>query len=94
MSPLCAECSISFIKNRSNQKYCSLECCKFANNKKILERYNRNKTVHTLIRKCQQCSKKLSRYNKGVLCFSCDKAREDEIKIDFLKSLGFEYIDE
>jgi len=94
LNSLCAECSADFIKNRSNQKYCSLKCCKFANNKKILERYNKNKIAHVLTRNCKQCSKKLSRYNKSVLCFSCERSREDEIKIDFLKSLGFEYIDE
>lgn len=73
--------------------YCKKECCNAATNKKLIEKYHKEKErKKDKNRKCLVCSANLSRYNSSEICHSC-QAKEVELqKIKLLKELGFEYI--
>ena len=89
----CVWCGELFIKRRPNMVYCKKECCNAATNKKLIEKYHREKQRKAeKNRKCSQCSRILSRYNSDDSCHAC-QAKEVELqKIKILKELGFEYI--
>lgn len=88
---LCDWCSIEFISTRANQIYCTNECCKYATNKKILERYHANKDKKRNKPEYCECGSKLSKYNHSDECHSCQLKKEDSKRIDLLKTLGFSY---
>jgi hypothetical protein len=71
------ECSKKFIPKTYNGVYCSVECRKFATNKKLLEKYYINKENKTKKRICAtpSCSTVLSRYNKEKICEQCKTER-------------------
>lgn len=73
--------------------YCKKECCNAATNKKLIEKYHREKErKKKKDRKCSVCNSNLSRYNSDETCHAC-QAKEVELqKIKLLKELGFEYI--
>lgn len=89
----CAWCGELFTKRRPNMVYCKKECCNAATNKKLIDKYHREKKRKTeKHRKCESCEVNLSRYNPDDTCHSC-QAREQELqKINILRELGFEYI--
>ncbi len=73
--------------------YCKKECCNAATNKKLIEKYHKNKKrKEDKNRRCVLCKSNLSRYNSDDTCHAC-QARESELKkINILRELGFEYI--
>lgn len=73
---ICAnkECAKEFESKTHNQKYCSDECCRVATNRRIMEKYYEKKAIRNgAVRQCNKCNTKLSRYNQGSLCSSCEK---------------------
>jgi hypothetical protein len=73
---ICAnsECKKEFESKTHNQKYCSDECCRIATNRRIMEKYYEKKAIRNgAFRQCKKCNTKLSRYNQGNLCSSCEK---------------------
>lgn len=90
----CQWCSVKFDATRANQIYCKQECCKLATNKKLIEKYHKNKSKKTLDARTCECGAKLSIYNKDKTCYSCQSRRADEKRLDVLKRLGFDYIQE
>lgn len=73
---ICAnkECAKEFNAKTHNQKYCSDECCRVATNRRIMEKYYEKKAIRNgAHRTCKKCSTKLSRYNQGNECSSCEK---------------------
>ncbi len=89
----CAWCGELFTKRRPNMVYCKKECCNSATNKKLIEKYHKEKArKNNKDRKCFICKANLSRYNSNETCHAC-QAKETELqKIKLLKELGFEYI--
>ena len=72
---ICAnkECSKEFNAKTHNQKYCSDECCRIATNRRIMEKYYEKKAIRNgALRNCK-CGNRLSRYNVGSLCSTCEK---------------------
>jgi len=82
MSNLCAyePCGKEFDRKTHNQKYCDAECCRKATNERIMERYyeKRDARSGSIERKCQRCSKKLSRYNENAHCGACSSLKKPE----------------
>lgn len=75
--------------------YCKKECCNAATNKKLIEKYHKDKALkNKKDRKCSSCASNLSRYNKDDTCHACQAREQDLQKIRLLRELGFEYIDE
>lgn len=73
---ICAnsECKKEFESKTHNQKYCSDECCRIATNRRIMEKYYEKKAIRNgAFRQCKKCNTKLSRYNQGNMCSSCEK---------------------
>lgn len=92
---VCLECGKSFTASKSNQIYCQSECTRKASNKKIIERYHATKAIKSSNdRKCKECSSKLSKYNDDNICNPCKQGKKELGRIDLLRKLGFEYIDE
>lgn len=89
----CLWCGVLFTKRRPNMVYCTKECCNRATNKKLIEKYHKEKErKKQKNRKCEVCNSNLSRYNSDEICHSC-QARETELKrMKILKELGVEYI--
>jgi hypothetical protein len=91
---VCLECGNGFTASKSNQIYCKSECTRRASNKKIIERYHASKkSKANLNRKCK-CGAKLSRYNEDIICNPCKQSKKELDRIDLLRKLGFEYIEE
>lgn len=91
---ICLECGGKFTASKSNQIYCRSECTRKASNKKIIERYHATKKLKANTdRKCE-CGAKLSRYNEDSVCNPCKQGKKELGRIDLLRKLGFEYIDE
>lgn len=92
----CAWCNIEFEARRSNQIYCTSECCKKSTNQKVINRYHENKKrLEGAERLCEKCDSKLSRYNSNKLCYICQESEKDKRKVQTLIALGFfEYIEE
>lgn len=68
------ECAKEFDAKTHNQKYCGDECCRIATNRRIMEKYYEKKAIRNgAYRACKKCDAKLSRYNQGNLCSSCEK---------------------
>jgi hypothetical protein len=68
------ECGKDFEPKTHNQKYCSDECCRIATNRRIMEKYYEKKAIRNgAFRQCTKCKTKLSRYNQGNLCSTCEK---------------------
>lgn len=73
--------------------YCKKECCNAATNKKLIEKYYKDKQRKSeKNRKCSQCNSHLSRYNSDDVCHACQVKEVEQQKIKILKELGFEYI--
>jgi len=67
------DCEVDFQPATHNQKYCSAECCRVATNRRIMEKYyDRRDQRQGKARYCSKCSGKLSRYNDGNVCSSCE----------------------
>lgn len=86
---ICAfdECKKEFEPHRHNQKYCSSECCKYATNKRIRDKYyETKKRLSGQMRVCVRagCNTILSRYTEGDTCGKCLSqdvtAEKDELK--------------
>lgn len=90
----CLWCGDEFTASKSNQVYCKTECTRKASNQKIIERYHAAKALKTNERLCESCSAKLSRYNEDSICSPCQQNKKELERIDFLRKLGFEYIEE
>jgi DNA-directed RNA polymerase alpha subunit len=89
----CAWCGELFTKRRPNMIYCKKECCNAATNKKLIEKYHREKQRKIeKNRKCSVCRSNLSRYNSEEVCHACQAKEQDMQKIRILRELGFEYI--
>jgi len=73
------ECFNLFIPAVHNGIYCSPECRKAATNKKVLERYYRNKdkkaNMKKRVCKSRTCKTILSMYNKEDICETCKNKR-------------------
>ena len=68
------ECAKEFEAKTHNQKYCGDECCRVATNRRIMEKYYEKKAIRNgAYRPCTKCGSKLSRYNQGSLCATCEK---------------------
>jgi hypothetical protein len=68
------ECAKEFEAKTHNQKYCGDECCRIATNRRIMEKYYEKKAIRNgAYRPCKKCGSKLSRYNQGNLCATCEK---------------------
>lgn len=67
-------CDIEFEASTHNQKYHDAECCRVATNRRIMEKYyDRRAQRQGKIRYCTSCeTTKLSRYNDGKICSSCE----------------------
>lgn len=89
-----SECGKTFEKTRTNMVYCCIECSRAATNAKLLARYHNRKRLRSLVRKCNGCEQKLSRYNRSEICYSCQNKKENQERIDLLARLGIQYIDE
>lgn len=73
--------------------YCKKECCNAATNKKLIEKYHRDKQRKIQKnRECSSCKSKLSRYNSDDTCHACQVREQELQKIKILRELGFEYI--
>jgi len=72
---ICAnkECAKEFEAKTHNQKYCSDECCRIATNRRIMEKYYERKAIRNGALRVCKCGNRLSRYNNGNLCSSCEK---------------------
>lgn len=90
------DCGESFTATRANQVYCKSECTKKASNQKIIDRYHENKALQRakIGRECGECGSRLSRYNDDDICNPCQRSKKERSRIDFLRSLGIEYIEE
>jgi hypothetical protein len=73
-------CDNQYEKNTHNQKYCSRECLREASNAEIMKRYHERKSRRAKgsTRTCANCTARLSRYNDGILCFSCGEKKETQ----------------
>lgn len=67
------ECAKEFDAKTHNQKYCSDECCRIATNRRIMEKYYEKKAIRNGALRTCKCGGRLSRYNTGNLCASCEK---------------------
>lgn len=90
----CLWCGGQFTALKANQVYCQSECTRKASNQKIIERYHAAKALKTIDRYCDTCDAKLSRYNDDLICSPCKQNKKELERIDFLRKLGFEYIEE
>lgn len=90
----CAWCENEFEARRSNQIFCQPTCTRAAANKKIIENYHASKRKRTEVRTCDDCGARLSKYNDDDTCSPCRIKRRDEERIDLLRRLGFEYIND
>src|SRR5688500_1385180 len=89
----CVWCGELFTKRRPNMVYCKKECCNAATNKKLIDKYHREKDRKVQKnRKCSVCASNLSRYNSDEICHACQAKAQEAQKIKILKELGFEYI--
>jgi hypothetical protein len=91
---MCLWCGDKFTASKSNQVYCKSECTRKASNQKIIERYHASKALRVSERYCDSCQSKLSRYNADTICNPCKQNKKELERIDFLRKLGFEYIEE
>lgn len=71
---LCSWCDTKFAPAVSYQIYCSEQCRNAATKEKIVERHKilKRKKRFGKIRVCRSCQEKLSVYNDGPLCDSCE----------------------
>lgn len=90
----CEWCGESFTALTANQIYCQSVCTRKASNKKIIENYHAGKNRMIRERKCQECQSKLSKYNEEEICNLCQQGKKEMGRIEFLKRLGFDYVDE
>jgi hypothetical protein len=90
----CLWCSDEFTALKANQVYCKSECTRQASNQKIIEKYHAAKKLKTFDRFCSNCSGKLSRYNNDSICNLCKQNKKEFERIELLRKLGFEYIEE
>lgn len=81
-------CENEFDKRTHNQIYCSTECCHVETNKKMKAAYHERVAIQRgKPRYCSQCEiTKLSRYNTGKICGSCENANKQN-NSDFLNRL-------
>jgi|ERR1044072_3120360 methylphosphotriester-DNA--protein-cysteine methyltransferase len=91
---VCAQCGGSFTAVKSNQIYCKTECTRRASNDKIIERYHANKSLKIKERRCDSCDSILSKYNDTDTCSPCRQGKRELQRMELIKKLGFEYIDE
>lgn len=72
----CAYDGKEFVRRRPNQKYCSAECTKRANNQRAMARYNRRKALKQsgAVRVCAtpDCNTILRKSNEGDYCGACE----------------------
>ncbi len=90
----CEWCGLPFTALTANQIYCEATCTRKASNKKIIENYHAAKNRMSQVRKCDECGSKLSKYNDEDICNLCQQGKKELGRIEFLKRLGFDYIDE
>ena len=71
------ECENKFIPKTYNAIFCSKECRRIVTNKKLLEKYykNKNNKFKKRICKTKTCTTILSSYNKEDICESCKTER-------------------
>jgi len=92
---VCLECGNTFTASKSNQIYCKSECTRKASNKKIIEKYHAAKELKKAKdRRCDTCNSKLSKYNADPTCNPCQQGKKELERINLLRELGFEYVDE
>lgn len=73
--------------------YCKKECCNAATNKKLIEKYHKDKERKTRKhRTCTVCNSNLSRYNSDDICHACQSREQELQRTKILRELGFEYI--
>jgi hypothetical protein len=66
-----SECKSLFVPNKSNQKYCSQECCRIVNNEKAKRRYHllkQYKGGEARVCSVKGCDTILSKYNDSNIC--------------------------
>lgn len=80
------KCQKPFIKRKSNQIYCSDDCCTVVTNARLMRRYHENKArLAGQERYCEECSEtKLSRYNEDTVCNLCKAKRKTNARIELL----------
>jgi len=74
----CAHCDLEFSSTKKNQKYCTPACCRLATNKKIMEKYYKNKKRLSGEKRYCECGQLLSRYNEELICFYCSSKKKEE----------------
>ena len=87
---ICANdgCENEFEKSTHNQKYCSDECCRIATNKKIRDKYYKEKSRlagEKRICLTRGCKNRLSRYNENSICNECVAKKESRDKSELLR---------
>lgn len=74
-----AGCEVTFTKKTHNQRYHDDECCRLATNAKIMQKYYAKRAQRLgLVRHCEACGSKLSRYNSDSTCNACTLKHIDE----------------
>lgn len=85
------DCNVVITHRKTfNQKYCSDECCRIQTNRRIMEKYYAKKDQRQgKTRYCIKCNEtKLSRYNDGKVCSSCEMQSELDINKSVREMLG------
>lgn len=84
------ECQLKFTKKKSNQIYCSDECCNFVTNERLKLKYHENKArLAGKERFCENCGEtKLSRYNEDTTCNLCKARRKTEARKELLAMIN------
>lgn len=91
---VCEWCGETFSATTANQIYCQSICTRKASNKKIIDNYHATKNRMSQKRKCTDCGSMLSKYNDEDTCSLCRQGKKEIRRIEFLKKLGFDYVDE
>jgi hypothetical protein len=86
MKKVCVECGTEFESRAHNQKYCTNDCCRKANSRKIMENYYAKKERKAGEKRyCAECAAPLSRYNDTEVCEKCSKKDMDD---EYAKAIG------
>ena len=87
---ICAleSCGKTFVPRVHNQRFCTRECTRIFTNARILAQYHMKKRRVMTGRVCKSkdCGTRLSRYNQGDSCASC----ENKEYLQKLKDWGWE----
>lgn len=90
------DCEVEFTPATHNQKYCCAECCRIATNQRIMEKYyDKRDQRQGKARYCKSCDSRLSRYNDGQFCSSCELLKKVNVNksiVDMLMSVSWQAV--